>query len=48
MQDSSLSSKVDRFNKKVTEQKEKQAENPFSSTYAAKNPKLLKPEEYGR
>jgi hypothetical protein len=39
---------VEKFNKKVNDEKSKQAANPFSSSHATKNPKQLKPEEYGR
>ncbi|KAG5672032.1 hypothetical protein PVAND_002194 [Polypedilum vanderplanki] len=46
--ESSLSSKVEKFNKKVNEEKSKQSENPFSSSYVSKSPRQLKPEEYGR
>jgi hypothetical protein len=43
-----VDSKVDKFNQKVREQQKSQSENPFSSTFAKKNLKELKAEEYGR
>lgn len=48
LQDTIVASKVDKFNKKLSDEKNNQGKTPFNSSFGSNNASILKPEEYGR